>query len=335
MAKKRQTYTALSTLLITAILIIQLFSCQQSQNDKKMEADDRGETTDSEAVWVGPDIERLEVHDDTTGLIKYGYELIANTSKYLGPRGSVAKISNGMNCQNCHLAGGTAPWGNNYGKVYTTYPKYRSRNDGIQTISDRVNDCLERSLNGQPLDTNSREMKAIEAYMKWLAQGLREGEVRPGTGLMAVTFLDRPASPQKGEQVYAVQCATCHGKKGQGHPNGDSTGYAFPPLWGPHSYNDGAGLHRLSRFTGFVKNNMPFGATYKHPLLTDEEAWDVAAFVNSQPRPHKDQSADWEDVSKKPIDYPFGPYIDSFPANQHKYGPFAPIENFYKSGKTS
>jgi thiosulfate dehydrogenase len=72
---------------------------------------------------------------------------------------------------------------------------------------------------------------------------------------------------------------------------------------------------------------MPFGVTYDAPRLTDEEAWDVAAFVNSQPRPHKDQSADWKDIAHKPIDFPFGPYADAFTEKQHKYGPFAPMQH--------
>jgi thiosulfate dehydrogenase len=97
-------------------------------------------------------------------------------------------------------------------------------------------------------------------------------------------------------------------------------------LWGNHSYNNGAGLYRLSRFAGYVKDNTPFAqATHKAPALTDEEAWDVAAFVNSQPRPQKDLSNDWPDISKKPFDHPFGPYSDDFNDRQHKYGPFQPI----------
>src|SRR6185312_8971469 len=101
-------------------------------------------------------------------------------------------------------------------------------------------------------------------------------------------------------------------------------GYAFPPLWGKNSYNDGAGLYRLSSFTDFVKSNMPFGTSWQHPILTDAQAWDVAAYVNSQPRPHKDQSMDWKNIAEKPIDFPSGPYADSFSEKQHKYGPFLP-----------
>jgi thiosulfate dehydrogenase len=75
-----------------------------------------------------------------------------------------------------------------------------------------------------------------------------------------------------------------------------------------------------------VKANMPLGATHQSPQLTDEEAWDVAAYVNSQPRPGKDLGADWPKIAAKPIDHPFGPFADGFSENQHKYGPFGPIK---------
>jgi thiosulfate dehydrogenase len=104
--------------------------------------------------------------------------------------------------------------------------------------------------------------------------------------------------------------------------NPDGMAYQYPPLWGDHSYNDAAGLYRLSNFAKYVKYNMPLGADHRHPQLSDEEAWDLAAYVNSQPRPHKSTPSDWPDVSKKPIDHPFGPYADAFSEQQHKYGPF-------------
>jgi thiosulfate dehydrogenase len=107
------------------------------------------------------------------------------------------------------------------------------------------------------------------------------------------------------------------------HANGLE--YTYPPLYGEHSYNKGAGLFRLSKFAAFVKSNMPYGVSYENPFLTDEEAWDVAAFVNSMPRPEKDLSGDWPDIAKKPFDHPFGPYADGFTEEQHKFGPFDPI----------
>jgi thiosulfate dehydrogenase len=102
--------------------------------------------------------------------------------------------------------------------------------------------------------------------------------------------------------------------------------YLYPPLWGENSFNTGAGLYRLSRLAGYVRDNMPFDASATVRRLTDEEAWDVAAFITSQQRPEKSFPKDWPDISGKPLDYPFGPYADSFPQQQHRFGPFGPIK---------
>jgi len=270
--------------------------------------------------WVAPAMNET-IGDE----VKYGRELIAQTALYLGPKGKVAKLSNGMNCQNCHLDAGTKPWGNNYSAVASTYPKFRARSGTNETIVKRVSDCFERSLNGTAPDSNSKEMKAIVAYIKWLGMDVPKGETPKGAGLIEVPFLNRAADPLKGKEVFAKKCVSCHGTNGEGQLNSDQTAYTYPPLWGKHSYNSGAGLFRLSRFAGYVKANMPLGATSENPLLTDEEAWDLAAFVNSQQRPAKDLSGDWPDISRKPIDHPFGPYADEFSVSQHKYGPFEPI----------
>ncbi|MFT3822845.1 MAG: c-type cytochrome [Chitinophagaceae bacterium] len=278
-----------------------------------------------DTLWRGMSKNQIPVWTDSGKLIMYGYELISNTSRYLGPKGTVASITNGMNCQNCHLDGGTVPFGNNFGKVYATYPQFRARSNSIQTIYGRINDCLERSLNGKALDSNTYEMKAMYAYIKWLSADIPKGYVRGGTGIMKLPYLDVAADSIAGRQVYIARCQSCHGNNGQGVTNAGETGYLYPPLWGQHSYNDAAGLYRLSNFAGFVKNNMPYGTDYHAPQLTDKEAWNVAAFVNSQPRPHKDQRADWPDITTKPIDLPFGPYTDTFSEHQHKYGPYKPI----------
>lgn len=284
-----------------------------------------------EKVWKAPDISLAETDDDA-GLIAYGRDLIAHTQDYFGPAGLVRPNAiNGLNCQSCHLDAGSRPFGNNYFAVASTYPQLRPRSGSIETIPKRVNDCFQRSLNGQPLDSTSREMKAIIAYMRWLGTGVPKDAKPRGTGLVEVPFLDRPASPELGREVYASKCASCHGSDGQGLPIPPDGARAYPPLWGDKSYNRGAGLFRLSRLAGYVKANMPFGATYDNPQLTDEEAWDVAAYINSQPRPeHPFLATDWPDISKKPYDHPFGPFRDSFPEVQHKYGPFQSIVAFYK-----
>ncbi len=274
--------------------------------------------------WTAPDINTIT---DTVSKKQatYGRELIAHTSRYLGPKGSVAKISNGMNCQNCHLQAGTSVFGNNYGSVASLYPKFRARSGAVENIYKRVNDCFQRSLNGSALDTGATEMQAIVAYINFLGTNVAKGKKAEGSGFKDLAFLDRAVDPGKGQVVYVAKCQSCHQQNGEGVLTADNMEYSYPPLWGNSSYNDGAGLFRISNFAKYVKYNMPLGVTHDNPQLSDEEAWDVAAFVNSQPRPHTAAAGDWPDIAKKPIDHPFGPYADKFSEKQHKYGPYKPI----------
>ena len=277
--------------------------------------------------WTAPSLftDHL-LEGEERSLVIYGEDLIANTSKYLGPNGSVAHITNGMNCQNCHLNAGKKKWGNNYGAVSSNYPKFRDRSGSIETVYKRVSDCMERSLNGSALDSNNREMKAMIAYIKWVGYEVPKDSTPKGTGIAPPTYIDRAASPEKGLLVYTAKCQSCHGANGEGVLAADKKSYTYPPLWGANSYNNGAGLFRLSRLAGYVRDNMPLNlSSHESPALTDEECWDVAAFVNSRPRPTKDLSSDWPNVSKKPIDHPFGPYTDGFKETEHKFGPFKPI----------
>ncbi len=280
-------------------------------------------------VWKAPDASSIP-NSPLGELIRYGRELVMHTAYYFGPKGKISVKANGMNCQNCHLYAGTKLFGNNFSLVASSYPKFR-RSGKVETIADRINGCMQRSMNGNSLDTVSKEMRAIIAYLDWIGKDVPKKKKIFGSGTEALPYLNRPADPFKGKIVFITKCAICHGKNGEGVLKDDSTGYIFPPLWGKHSYNIGAGIYRLSNFAGYVKNNMPFGATYNYPSLSDEEAWDVAAFVNSQSHPQYDNlQKDWPDISQKPYDYPFGPYKDSFSEKQHKYGPFIAINKIEK-----
>lgn len=263
--------------------------------------------------------------DEKGDLIRYGRELITRTSFYLGPKGIVAARSNGMNCQNCHLDGGGRPFGNPFSAVASTYPKFRERSGRTESIEFRINECMERSMNGQRLDSLSTEMRAMVAYLLWVGQGVEEGVSPQGTGTLKLPLLARAADPARGQAVYRSKCQSCHGGQGEGVMMPDSTGYIYPPLWGSYSYNVSAGMYRLSRLAEFIRGNMPFGATWQNPQVSVEEAWDVAAYINSQPRPAKTFAYDWPQIAAKPHDHPFGPYADPFPEIQHKYGPFGPI----------
>lgn len=310
--------------IITTVLV--LSSLLPSASDKVL-VKSFNETYKEGDEWIAPDEKEIPLNEEGD-LIRYGKELIVNTSKYLGPKGIIAQISNGMNCQNCHINAGRENFGNPFSAVATIYPKYRDRSGKLESVEFRVNECMQRSMNGCELDSLSTEMRAFVAYLKWVGKDVPKGVHPNGAGTEQLPYLDRAADPSKGKIVFSNNCQRCHGENGQGVLSPEKNNYIYPPLWGDSSFNIGAGLYRLSNLAGFIKNNMPYGeVTWKNPKLTNEEAWDVAAFIASQPRPVKFFNYDWPDISKKPVDYPYGPYADGFSEQQHKYGPFGPIKN--------
>ena len=278
-------------------------------------------------LWSAPDSNFIP-DGDAGRLIRYGKLIIRHTSRFFGTAGSVGHLANNMNCGNCHLEAGTKPWAGNFGSVASLYPRFSDRKGSFETINQRIIDCFERSMNGEAPDSNSREMIAMNAYIEWIGKDVEKGKKPVGAGLEQLAYLNRPADTALGKTVYARKCSSCHGTRGEGLANEVAAGYKYPPLWGMASYNTAAGLYRLSKFAGFIKDNMPFGADYKNEQLSTEEAWDLAAFVNSQPRPVRKFKNDWPIITLKPVDLPEGPFSDSFPSSQHKFGPFAPIAKY-------
>lgn len=308
-------------IVLRIVVLFMIIYFIYKMNDHKSIAVATPAQTDSANCWTGAGVNQIPI-DAKGSEIRYGRQLIQNTAFYFGPKGTVQQLSNGMNCQNCHLEAGTKPWGNNYGAVASTYPKFRARSGSVETIEKRVNDCFERSLNGKAINTVGREMRAIIAYIKWLGNDIPKNTKPKGSGIMQLPYLSRAADPVKGRLVYVNTCSSCHGTNGEGQQDIEKIGFTYPPLWGAKSYNDGAGIFRISRLAGYVKNNMPNPVNYHSPQLSDEQAWDVAAYINSQPRPKKDLRTDWPDIKQKPVDHPFGPYADTWSEERHKYGPF-------------
>jgi thiosulfate dehydrogenase len=282
-------------------------------------------------IWTVPEVGALP--DDANGvLVRRGRDLITATYAYIGP--NVPNVSqryagNNLACSNCHLAAGVRKFALPLFGLYGDFPQYSARSAAEITIEDRINSCMTRSLNGKPLPAAAPDMQAIVAYIKFLSTGVPAGQQLPGLGAGKMPELSRAADPKHGGAIYARQCAECHNTDGSGKrrsiPSSD-LGYMIPPLWGPDSFNDGAGMARLITIANFVHFNMPHGTDYLDPRLTAEDAWDVAAYVVSQPRPTRTGfDRDFPDLLQKPVDTPYGPYADGFSERQHKYGPFAPI----------
>ncbi len=185
-------------------------------------------------------------------------------------------------------------------------------------------------MNGRPLPRDGVEMIAMEYYILDLGNQYAAMSETNRTPVEPPAFVepDRAANVDAGREVYNERCYVCHGVDGAGlraTPD-PSDGYVFPPLWGPDSFNNGAGMTRVLTASKFVKARMPFG----QPDLTDDQAYDVSAYINSHPRPIKSNlEVDYPDRAKKPVDSPYPPYADPFPQEQHRLGPFKPIREYY------
>ncbi|MEO7038618.1 MAG: c-type cytochrome [Candidatus Elarobacter sp.] len=204
-------------------------------------------------------------------LIRYGQNIIQHTRKVMP-----ANVGAALTCESCHLSAGTKPHGGSLIGAYIQFPQWNARSKRFIALEDRLAECYLYSMNGRPPAYTSREMVALTAYIAWLSNGQAVGSKPEGRAL--ITFApDRAPDPHIGQAVYAQKCAACHGATGAGSAS-------FPPLWGDRSFNDGAGMHRLSTMAAFARYNMPFGGPPN--TLSKQAAYDVSAFVLSHSRPH-------------------------------------------------
>jgi thiosulfate dehydrogenase len=187
-------------------------------------------------------------------------------------------VGNRLNCGSCHLDGGAHPTAASFLGVATAYPAWAPREGRVITLEDRILNCFMRSCNGTRPPLGSQPSVAIAAYITWLSTGEPlQMNAAKSLGPRAVPLLkldEASANLEQGRVLYFDRCAQCHGDDGQGDDEN-------PPVWGPHSYNDGAGLANNLPLASWLKLAMPLDDA----TLTDQEALDIAAFVNSHARP--------------------------------------------------
>jgi thiosulfate dehydrogenase len=204
-------------------------------------------------------------------------------------------VDDSLNCSSCHMDHGRRADSAPMWAAYVTYPKYREKNHKVNTLEERIQECFLYSMNGAAPAADSLEIKALVTYFHWLATGLPVGITPNGAGYPRLPSPLKPVNISRGAHVFANNCAMCHGDNGRGREvRGQQV---FPPLWGEKSFNWGAGMERVSTAAGFIKANMPYGAG---GTLSDQDAWDVAAFVVSHPRPQDPRfTGDVEQTRKK------------------------------------
>jgi thiosulfate dehydrogenase len=221
-----------------------------------------------------------------TDLIRYGWQLVVETPRHIGKSAADPAhrySGNDLACTQCHLDAGLKAFAAPLVSTFASYPMMS--NDDVLTLAERINGCMTRSMNGSPMPEGGREMEGLIAYMQFLGRDTPVGVRVAGMGLRPLSKPGLAPDRSRGEAVYGVHCAQCHGATGQGEPRTGAVGYAIPPLWGDTSFNAAAGMSKLTTAAAFIHANMPPNTNYREPLLTEQQAWDVARFVTSQPRP--------------------------------------------------
>lgn len=230
--------------------------------------------TQSNATFTPPP--ESEIPDNEYGqTVLKGKNIFVHTQQY-----AKRFVGNGLNCTNCHLDNGRKANSAPIWAAYVLYPAYRKKTGQVDTIQSRIQGCFLYSMNGRPPALDSEEMTALVTYHFWLAKGAPTGIKLPGQGYLKLAKPEQTPDIARGRDIYKNNCSICHGANGEGmQANG---AYAFPPLWGKDSFNWGAGMHRVDTAAGFIKANMPYGLG---GTLSDQEAWDVALFMDSHERP--------------------------------------------------
>lgn len=228
----------------------------------------RAEETDAGNAEAAPKSELDKV-------VAVGREIISHTGTH--PL-SKEYVGNDLSCSSCHLDAGTDARAATFIGVATAYPAWSPREKRVITLEDRVLNCFMRSMNGTRPPNGSQVSVAMTAYIASLSQGkaMKMNHQKPlGPNHVPMLNIDlAKADIERGKELYANECAYCHGDKGEGSDDG-------PPVWGPRSYNKGAGLSRNDKLASWLKVAMPLG----DPYLTEQQALDLAAYINSKPRP--------------------------------------------------
>jgi thiosulfate dehydrogenase len=236
--------------------------------------------------WYARDVTNLPASPEND-IIRNGHSLIVDTATRIGKSASDPQkryAGNDLACKNCHLDAGLRPFAAPFVSTFATFPMLVD--DQVITLKERINGCMRRSMNGKNLPEDGPEMEALIAYIKFLGHGTPEGVRIAGMGLLPLPNPPLAADGGRGEKVYADLCTSCHKEDGQGERNTlPQLGYSIPPLWGDDSFNAGAGMAKLAYAAAYIRANMPFGIRYLDPVLSEQQAWDVAAFMISKPRP--------------------------------------------------
>lgn len=235
---------------------------------------------DHELVHIPPtmdDLAAADLHPKMKEAIRRGHDLFMNTQQLRGKN-----VFNNMNCSSCHMGEGRLPFAGPVWPAAIDLPAYRPKNDHVNNLEERIAGCFTYSMNGQPPAYGSDDMLALSLYHQWLATGVPmfSKDKIYGRGYPRLADPAQAADAHRGQVAYQTHCAICHQDNGAGQVVAGKV--IYPALWGDDSYNWGAGIARVFTLASFTKHNMPLGQPH---LVSEQEAWDIAQYINSQERP--------------------------------------------------
>jgi thiosulfate dehydrogenase len=228
-------------------------------------------------------------------MIRFGYQIFEDSPTY-----AAEFVGNDLSCGSCHLNAGQRDLALPLIGTAGTFPQYRRRDDRLVSLEDRIAGCFLRSMNGTVPPHDDPVMIALHAYINWLSEGFAIGERPEWLGQNQIPPEARIPIEEldvaEGESLFKTYCAPCHGPDGQGL---DLILAKPGPLWGPRSWNDGAGAARIWTLAGYIRYAMPL---VEPGSLTDEQAQLISAYVNSHERPeYPDKASDFP-AGNRPAD---------------------------------
>ncbi len=296
--KKKSAIMPVLLMAVSLVAVISLVFLFTGTNVKNEEAapptgnensdENATESTDGVIAHNPPSLDDVPEGPEGEAILR-GYELTNDTSNVLRAEAAsvedgIARV-NGLSCTSCHAGAGMDETVSSMVGVSAVYPMYIGRSGQMVTLEERINGCMVRSMNGQKFAADDEDLDAMVAYLTYISEGIPVGADIPWRHQNNMEDVPTP-SVEDGEALYAQSCIACHAGDGAGI--GSNTG---PALWGEESFNDGAGIARISKMAGYIQKNMPVGAA---DSLTDQEAADLAAFILMQDRPEwANHDKDW------------------------------------------
>lgn len=264
---------------LSAAIAVGLLSLNATAADVRFPVD-MPKPKEGQLVHVPPtmdDLEKSQLHPELKRVIRRGHDLFMNTQQLRGKN-----VFNNMNCSSCHMGEGRLPFAGPVWPAAVTLPDFRPKNNHVNNLEERIAGCFSYSMNGTPPAYGSDDMLALSAYHQWLAKGVEMYPSAPiyGRGYPKLNDPQQKPDYKRGKQVYEAKCSLCHSNDGSGLVQNGKV--VFPAVWGDNSYNWGAGIARTFTLAAFVKHNMPLG---QRGTLSDQEAWDVAYYIDTQERP--------------------------------------------------